>query len=581
MRFLGKKREDRSSEVTEENKSQSAQENGKTGDENTVCNADSQKREEETGQKASEASGYRFAPDVKLKECRYCRVMIPKAAKICPNCKMRLKKRWLRNLLLLLLFTALILGGVYWYLYEYQGQMVSVMRTDNSAVPAEETQQQTAAETTQIDETGVTEQTTGTTGMTAAEEAVTEQPAKKPVEAGSREQAAEDSGDLDGLLGTLQLPEDTTGDRDAVKTDDGKLSAEPEAQEIIWPKVTEEDICGADGPVLDYADKDKVVFHDYYGLFVYDREAKEVSAAVDLEAIGCQYTQGDSACEVTVDEKGGNVYLHPVNADEMYVFAVEEQTLIKQSYTGEDPERIFEPKQTKDCVENDPTVFRSVSCAELSQETYLYLESGSGMALDLCYVVEQNAEAKERVYLLRDYGTQEYHTAETGRADNAEGVREKTVPDILTDGIAADGGAAEEMKTLADAEEVEPIDVSSYTEEEFRNLCQKVSYKALLRLQDTYLYTGVTVEVTVLEQVDGGLFDDNIYYLCVGQDADGRDRYYIIRDDREEDAMLILEGDVLRIYGQLFGNCKVPADLVASQPVVPALSMSYYELLDE
>lgn len=556
MGLFRKNKGDKNSEAALENKNPNPQEN-KTAEGNAAWetgNTTDKKSTESTPEVSSGASGYQFAPGVKLKECKYCRVMIPKAAKICPNCKMRLKKRWLRNLLLLLLLAVLILGGVYWYLYEYQGQMVSVMWTSSSAVPAAEAEQTTAAEPTETDKTVVTEQTTEKAETTAAAEAdVAEQSEEAPMK---------------------------TGNHDAAKADDGKVSADPEEQEIIEPEVTEEDICGADGPILDYADKKTVVFHDYYGLFVYDREAKEMSVAVDLEAIGCQYTQGDNACEVTVDEKGRNVYLHPVNADEMYVFAVEEQTLTKQPYAEEDPEQIFEPEQTKDCVENDPTVFRSASCAELSKGTYLYLESGSGMALDLCYVVEQNAKAKERTYLLRDYRTQEHNVAEVKGTDSAESVKEKTSPDMPADGSDAEDGDAEEMKMLAGAEESEPIDVSAYTEPEFRNLCQKVSYKALLRQQDIYLNTGVTVELTVLKQVDGGLFDDNIYFLCTAQE-DGIQRYYIVRDDRTDDDWPILEGDVLRIYGQLFGTCKVPAEMVSSQPAVPALAMSYYELLEE
>mgnify|MGYP007025195117 CR=1 FL=1 len=42
---------------------------------------------------------YGFAPDVKLKECRFCCVMIPKKAKVCPNCRMSLKRHWFRCLL--------------------------------------------------------------------------------------------------------------------------------------------------------------------------------------------------------------------------------------------------------------------------------------------------------------------------------------------------------------------------------------------------------------------------------------------------------------------------------------------------
>ena len=63
---------------------------------------------------------YGFAPDAKLKECKHCRVMIPKKAKICPNCKMRVKMGWLKKLLLIL-FLLVIIGaavcGAGYYLY--------------------------------------------------------------------------------------------------------------------------------------------------------------------------------------------------------------------------------------------------------------------------------------------------------------------------------------------------------------------------------------------------------------------------------------------------------------------------------
>ena len=51
---------------------------------------------------------------------------------------------------------------------------------------------------------------------------------------------------------------------------------------------------GADGPQLDYADENMFIFHDYFGLFVYDINQGELVSAVDLEPIGCQYTQGDA-----------------------------------------------------------------------------------------------------------------------------------------------------------------------------------------------------------------------------------------------------------------------------------------------
>lgn len=522
-------------------------------------------------------TGYQFAVDVKLKECKYCRVMIPKAAKICPNCKMRLKKRWLRNLLILLVLAALVAGGVCWYVYEYQGQMIAVV-TNQSAVSTTESEQILVEEADK---------------QTDVSETTAQQAADTPEAA---EQAADSAKQSEEAISLLQLPDASDNKADSSVEEEslagfpsmtgmsgkntGKDAEEKEELEIVQPEVTEEDICGADGPVLDYADKQIVIFHDYYGMFIYDRKAATMSAALDLEEIGCQNTQGDNACEVWADRNGKKVYLHPMNEDEMYVLAVEEQTLTKLPYTEEEPENIFEPEQTKECVENDPTVFRSVSCAELSKGTYLYLESGSGMAMDLCYVVEQNDKVKERVYLLRDYKNQEHDAADAKETDSAESANGKTALDMLTDGSGADDEDAEEMQMLAGNEESTPIDVTAYTESEFRELCQEVSYKSLLRQQDIYLNTAVTVELTVLKQVDGGLFDENIYYLCTAQENDVQ-RYYIIRDDRIDDDWLILEGDVLRIYGQLFGSCKVPAQLVASQPTVPALAMSYYELLEE
>ncbi len=84
-----------------------------------------------------------------------------------------------------------------------------------------------------------------------------------------------------------------------------------------------------------------------------------------------------------------------------------------------------------------------------------------------------------------------------------------------------------------------------------------------------------------IEQVDGGLFDENIYYLCKREDGQGITRYYIVRDDRTEDDTPILAGDVIQVYGQLFGSCKLPGYLVKTQPVVPALTIVYFDLLAE
>lgn len=89
---------------------------------------------------------------------------------------------------------------------------------------------------------------------------------------------------------------------------------------------------GADPPVLDYASEDYIIFHGYFGLFVYDLNKRTISRAIDLKTIGCNATQGDNYNEVNVSKDGKMVYLHPISEDMMYVYAVEENVFYYQPY---------------------------------------------------------------------------------------------------------------------------------------------------------------------------------------------------------------------------------------------------------
>ncbi|MDE6738548.1 MAG: hypothetical protein K2K07_05605, partial [Lachnospiraceae bacterium] len=135
----------------------------------------------------------------------------------------------------------------------------------------------------------------------------------------------------------------------------------------------------------------------------------------------------------------------------------------------------------------------------------------------------------------------------------------------------ASGNAADTEGEQNDQDEMFPEDMD-VNEAAFRADCVWRDYKELLRNED-YLGTAVWLEAEVICPVEGGLFDENIYYLCMAEESNGIERYYIIRDDRAEEQLLILEGDVLTIYGRLFGNCKLPASLIETRPTVPAISM--------
>lgn len=93
---------------------------------------------------------------------------------------------------------------------------------------------------------------------------------------------------------------------------------------------------GADMTELDYASDEIVIFHDYFGLFVYDIELKKIVRSLDLESIGCHFTQGDNYCEVAVSEDGKTVQLHPMSSDRMYVYSVPDKLLVKKPYKSMD-----------------------------------------------------------------------------------------------------------------------------------------------------------------------------------------------------------------------------------------------------
>ncbi|MBD5503689.1 MAG: hypothetical protein HDR09_21740 [Lachnospiraceae bacterium] len=135
----------------------------------------------------------------------------------------------------------------------------------------------------------------------------------------------------------------------------------------------------------------------------------------------------------------------------------------------------------------------------------------------------------------------------------------------------ASGNTADTEEDRDDQDDMFPEDMD-VNEAAFRADCVWRDYKELLRNED-YLGTAVWLEAEVICPVEGGLFDESIYYLCMMEESNGIERYYIIRDDRAEEQLLILEGDVLTIYGRLFGNCKLPASLIETRPTVPAISM--------
>ena len=101
-----------------------------------------------------------------------------------------------------------------------------------------------------------------------------------------------------------------------------------------------------------FANKKMIIFSAEYGLFVYSKEDMAVKQSIDLTYIGCDYTQGDNYCEKFVSADGESVYLHPINEDYMFVYAIRSNTLRKDNYNLSDIELHKLPTETIEQIQN-------------------------------------------------------------------------------------------------------------------------------------------------------------------------------------------------------------------------------------
>ncbi|MDE7259430.1 MAG: M56 family metallopeptidase, partial [Lachnospiraceae bacterium] len=162
--------------------------------------------------------------------------------------------------------------------------------------------------------------------------------------------SAEDREDSSGENGTGDLTEIKAGevndksddgisdglsqdDNSAEKDNSGETIREVGQIEAKAAELSGETIFGADGPTLDYAGglgtgkENVIIFHDYFGLIVYDLMNRKVVRSLALEPIGCHMTQGDGACQVAVSADGNTVWLHPGSKQYKYRYDVENNLL--------------------------------------------------------------------------------------------------------------------------------------------------------------------------------------------------------------------------------------------------------------
>lgn len=165
----------------------------------------------------------------------------------------------------------------------------------------------------------------------------------------------------------------------------------------------DEVVIDATGTNMDYADGNIVIFHDYYGLFVYDINEQKIAGAISLEPIGCNYTQGDNYCEVMVNSQGTTIYLHPLQEKEMYVYDIATGVLTQQKYNMEGIEIFDGFDKKEDIVDWDPTVFQTRNIVQVSKENWIHMESGSGLIQDLAVVITKDGKQESYLKVFENY----------------------------------------------------------------------------------------------------------------------------------------------------------------------------------
>ncbi len=144
-----------------------------------------------------------------------------------------------------------------------------------------------------------------------------------------------------------------------------------------------------------------------------------------------------------------------------------------------------------------------------------------------------------------------------------------------------------EEATIASTEEptLEPTEIPQIESmDKFIKTCKKYKYKDLLRNPDDYIGKRIKIKAKIYQVMDGGWFDDGIYYRCY-TDNDGYDVYfddeYYIADARTDKDAKLLNDDIITIYGEYIGSESLTRALTGTQDEIPKINMFYVKLHEE
>lgn len=123
------------------------------------------------------------------------------------------------------------------------------------------------------------------------------------------------------------------------------------------------------------------------------------------------------------------------------------------------------------------------------------------------------------------------------------------------------------------------IETAKYSKEDYIKACETIKYRDALRHTDSY--NGKKIKVT-LQVKNISNFLDCKYYICASKDENGNyngDGYYILDKRKDGENEKLLEGDIIKCYGEIDGTEKL-TNIIGQDKEVLSMKMRYSKLIE-
>lgn len=150
-----------------------------------------------------------------------------------------------------------------------------------------------------------------------------------------------------------------------------------------------------------YCDEDKLIFKDYYGLFIYSLETDQIINSLDVKYIDCDIDQGDDPCICRTFDKGNIVALCRDNQE--YYFDWDKNKLYTEyDISGHSQDKRDNLKTIERISELKLPNYSGIYADYKGHKLYLTYSDEEGILDNLSYVIEDdNGEIIHSRYIFR------------------------------------------------------------------------------------------------------------------------------------------------------------------------------------